>query len=499
MKTTQGLLTVLVLLALVLSPARAAQDTPPPLPGQEEESAGDAPPPLPGQGDGSSDEAPPPLPGTGQDEGAESAPPALPGAEQEAAPEPGPETFSDRLDRQLERLPVPMHGFWEARVGPRYVDDPYHSRDFTLGETRLQLESNPFWRGLDFGFKLDLLYDPVLRHTLGKLREANVAFSPVSFVDVKVGRQILTWGTGDLVFLNDLFPKDYESFFIGRDVEYLKSPSDAIKVSFFSDPANLDIVYTPHFDPDEFVTGERLTYFNPLAGGLAGETMRLRADEPEEWFGDDELALRLYRNVGSYELAAYGYRGYWKSPAGINPATGQFTFPRLHVVGASARGPFAGGIGNTEVAYYNSRDDTGGNNPFVPNSQWRFLLGYSRDLPRLMQDFTVGVQYYLEHMMNHGAYSRTLPAGMPEADENRHLFTVRLTKLLMNQDLRVELFTFWSPSDHDAYLRPFVRYDITDRWRIDGGANIFLGDDRHTQFGQLDRNSNVYLGLRYSF
>ena len=46
---------------------------------------------------------------------------------------------------------------------------------------------------------------------------------------------------------------------------------------------------------------------------------------------------------------------------------------------------------------------------------------------------------------------------------------------------------------------PYVRYDITDRWRIDGGANIFLGDDRHTQFGQLDRNSNVYFDVRYSF
>ncbi len=62
---------------------------------------------------------------------------------------------------------------------------------------------------------------------------------------ITLGRQILTWGTGDLVFINDLFPKDWVSFFIGRDVEYLKAPSDALKVSAFSSWANLDLVYTP--------------------------------------------------------------------------------------------------------------------------------------------------------------------------------------------------------------------------------------------------------------
>ncbi|MGD2174942.1 MAG: hypothetical protein PVJ27_06025 [Candidatus Brocadiaceae bacterium] len=442
----------------------------------------------------------PPAPPEAQDtEPGEPAMPPLPeGPAEEEAPSEEP-TFSDRLDRELQRLPVPLHGFWEARIGPRLVEDNDHSRDFTLGETRLQLESDPFWRGLDFMFKADFLYDPVLSELLVEWREANVAFSPLEFMDVKLGRQVLTWGTGDLVFLNDLFPKDYESFFIGRDVEYLKAPSDAVKLSFFSDYANLDLVYTPHFDSDDFVTGKRLSYYNPLLGARAGDSLRIRTEYPGSWFTDDEVALRLYRNVGSYELAGYAYRGFWKSPGGINPASGRYTFPELSAYGASARGPFAGGIGNAEFAWYDSRDDAGGDNPFVPNGQLRFLVGYSRDLPRLARDFTVGVQYYVEHMLDYGEYRRNLPAGMPRVDENRHLLTLRLTKLLLNQDLKLELFTFWSPSDHEAYLRPFVSYDITDRWRVDAGANIFMGDEGHTPFAQFDRNNNAYVGLRYSF
>jgi hypothetical protein len=79
------------------------------------------------------------------------------------------------------------------------------------------------------------------------------------------------------------------------------------------------------------------------------------------------------------------------------------------------------------------------------------------------------------------------------------LLTLRLTKLLMNQDLTLSLFTYWSPNDRDSYLRPHVSYKITDRWTVDGGANIFLGEHRYTEWAGYKPDSNVYVGLRYSF
>ena len=53
--------------------------------------------------------------------------------------------------------------------------------------------------------------------------------------------------------------------------------------------------------------------------------------------------------------------------------------------------------------------------------------------------------------------------------------------------------------DDPSSLRPHASYKITDRWVVDGGANIFFGTRAHTQFSQLDQNSNLYMGLRYSF
>jgi hypothetical protein len=315
-------------------------------------------------------------------------------------------------------------------------------------------------------------------------------------MDVKAGRQILTWGTGDLLFINDLFPKDWQSFFIGRDVEYLKAPSDALFVSLFPSFANVDVAYTPRFDADRYISGERISFWNAAAGARTGERAVVRADKPDDWFTDAETALRVYRTLGGYEVAAYGYTGFWKSPAGVRPETGEATFPRLNVYGASLRGNLARGIAGIEAGYYDSLDDRHGSDPFTRNSEARFMAGYEQDLGN---DLTLGAQYYLEYMMHHDTYVRSLPDGQRAGDEDRHVLTLRLTRQLLSQKLALSLFSFYSPSDQDAYLRPMARYKVTDNWLVTVGGNVFLGEEDHTFFGQFEKNNNLYAGARYSF
>ena len=399
-----------------------------------------------------------------------------------------------------------LTGFWEVRGGVRTQHDP-HERDASLGETRLHLEAQRALGAATLTAAVDLLYDAVLdRHSVDletgrgwlDLRELNAAFRPLSFMDVKVGRQIITWGTGDLLFINDLFPKDWQAFFIGRDVEYLKAPSDAVRLGLFTKPANLDLVYTPRFDADRFLQGRRLSLWNPMLGRRSGRDAVINADRPDDCFRDDEWAVRVYRTLGGYELAAYGYWGRWKSPAGMDALTGRATFPRLHVYGASGRGQLGKGIASFEAGYYDSRQDGGGDDPLVRNSEVRLLAGYEMDLPRIARDLKLGCQYYLELMTNHDAYARSLPPAAA-ADECRHVLTCRLTKLLMNQNLTLSLFAYYSPSDSDAYLRPNIRYKIDDRWTVEVGGNVFLGAAEHTFFGQFERNTNVYASCRYGF
>ena len=394
----------------------------------------------------------------------------------------------------FSKFPIETHGFFEVRGGYRLQNDKYE-KDMSIMESRFQLDLASYLDWGDLKFKGDVYGGLVTEEGHFDMREANVFLRPRDYMDVKVGRQILTWGTGDLVFINDLFPKDWQSFLIGRDTEYLKAPSDAAKVSFFGDWVNLDVIYTPQFDPDRFINGERISYWNSNLGRTAGQDAIVHTNKPNDWFGDSEIAARLYKNIDEYELALYGYHGYWKSPGGQNATMNQAIFPDLNVYGASVRGNVGKGIANAEIGYYESADDQSGNNPLINNSEMRYLVGYTREIAK---DFTMGLQYYIEQMLDFAAYKRNLPGG-PARDQDRHLVTLRLTKLLMNQNLRCSLFTYYSPSDKDVYMRPNVNYKASDSVAVEVGSNIFFGDYPNTFFGQFHDNTNIYTGLRYSF
>lgn len=401
-------------------------------------------------------------------------------------------------------LPFDLTGFLDGRGGARSQGDSDQGVA-TLGEIRAQIGAERAWNRVSARVTFDLLYDAVAEdHRVDletgdgwfDLREAFVAGRVSDLLDLKLGRQILTWGTGDLIFINDLFPKDFVSFFVGRDTHYLKAPSDALKASFFTDWLNLDVVYTPRFDVDRHLTGRRVSFFDPASGGIIGRNDVISVDQPDHWFEDDEVALRLYRGLGALELRAYGYYGFWKSPAGADPIRGRATFPRLAVYGASARTPFAGGIASTEVGYYDSRDDRKGRDPLIQNSEFRLLAGYERELA---QNLTAGVQYYLEWLLDYGAYRDNLPPGAARRDEGRHTLTFRLTQLLLQQNLKLSLFVFWAASDEDAYLRPQVSYKLTDGWRVEVSANVFLGAREETFWGQFQQNTNVVGAVRFGF
>lgn len=402
---------------------------------------------------------------------------------------------SEAWDQFWEELTPEVHGFYEVRSGYRLQNDPYE-KDVSIMEARTQidLESLPEWGTITV--KGDAYADGVTERGEFDLREANVAFTPAEFLDVKMGRQILTWGKGDLLFINDMFPKDWQSFFIGRDTEYLKAPSDAVQFGVFSDAANWEVVYTPQFDPDRYITGERLSYWNGVQQQIAGQNAVINGQKPKGAFQEDEVATRLYQSWGGVQAALYGYWGYWKSPGGYNSDQTRAQFPSLDVYGASVEGSAGPGILVAEIGYYDSKDDSGGTDGLINNSEMRYLLGYKQEIAR---DFTAGIQYYVEQMLDYQEYLGSLGGGNVARDEFRHLVTLRLTRLLMNQNLTCSLFTYYSPTDQDAYFRPNIRLKVNDRTAVEVGGNVFVGDEDHTFFGQFENNSNAYASVRYSF
>lgn len=382
-----------------------------------------------------------------------------------------------------------LHGFSELALGGRTSDDPaLADESLTLGEFRNRFELESAINDMRLSIKADLYVDAVEHGGHGRLREAKLDLSPAESTDLRLGRQVLTWGTGDLLFLNDLFPKDWVSFFSGRDDEYLKAPSDSLKLSHFTDRVNFDLVWTPEFEADRSISGQRFSYFNSQSGLQTAQSPRIVGQDKGEW------AVRIFGTEGSTEWALYGYYGFWKQANAMTVSGSAFHSP-LQVYGASLRDNLFGGLGNIEIAWYETADGQG-TDPAIPNDQFRWLSGYEREIrPRL----TLGVQYYLEWTQQYDAL-KSGDAGNPfRVDEYRHLISLRLTQRLLQDNLQLSWFSFWSPSDRDWLLRPVADYRFNDQFTLTAGANIFGGKERHTFFGQFEDASNLYLRLRYSF
>ncbi len=387
-------------------------------------------------------------------------------------------------------------GTYTARTEDDWPQTP-EGRRFLLAEERLRLEFN-MWTDVaetEIMVKLDGVHDWVAHELSLDLREAYLDFTKGK-ADFRFGRQIATWGVGDLLFINDVFPKNWVSFFSGRPLEYLKVGIDALRGRYSSDILNAELLLIPRFEPDTLPTPMRFFLHDDYA------PVSVRNEQlPDTGFDDPELALRLYRRYGDYDISFYTYHGYWRSPGQLaddplNPVRVTHFFPALSTYGFSAQGQALRGVISFEMGYYDSRDDRAGDNTAIPNSQARFLMGYQK---QLAEDFTLGFQYYAEIMMNFATYESALPSGFGQQKKYRDLATVSVRHFLKHQTWELALFAFYSPAERDYLIQPRAVYRVSDNFSTVLGANFFGGKRNTTFFGQFDRNDNIYLTLRYDF
>ncbi len=398
-----------------------------------------------------------------------------------------------------------LGGFVEGLVAPRVVRSSASANEFAAAEARFRLNLDATHEIASARFRGDVYADGADSRVWFDIRDASIFVRGGTWFNMRFGRQVLTWGTGDFLFLNDLFPKDFNSFFIGRADEYLKAPSNSVQTTFMMKKVGLDLIWTPIFEPDRFINGERLSFFNPLLGQIQGDRSEFSPIQPlfpDKRLRNGSIHGRLYGSAGPVELAAYGYVGFWPQPIALtaipdpaNPPP-DLTYARLAVYGASVRAPLGGGLINVEGAFYDSFDDRLGTDPTTPNSQFRGLVGYEREL---FPKFQMGLQYYLEYTLKHDELLANSLWREYEQHEFRHLITLRLTQFLVMDNLELSLFVFFSPDELDTYIRPRITYKIIEPLAIVVGANLMFGRDDYTFFGQLQENTNVYARLRYSF
>lgn len=406
----------------------------------------------------------------------------------------GADEWADTWQDERSESPWTVSGFSDLGAGD-FVESNIVEHKQSLLESRSQLSASRYIGATFFSSKTDIVFDDISEDKAQlEIRELYIDHGLSDHWSVRAGQQVLTWGTGDFVFLNDFFPKNWQSMFSGRDDDYLKAPSAAVKTSFYSPTINTDIVFVPDFTSDVYITGERFSYFNPAAQSTFAAPPKVKAEDPSKSLSNSQLFLRLFRTRQGIEYAAYFYRGFYTQPLGFSLASGKNIFPRLNSYGGSVRAPVLGGIGNMEFSYWDSVDDS--DNPLIPNSQVHWLAGFEKEA---LRNLTMGVQLLVRN-------TRDLEPERDAAfnedyvlDDWQKLLTLRLSHMALQQKLTSSFFVFHSPNDKDYFVKPKLSYRFDDHWFYTIGANYFSGENNYTQWGQFEKNSNLYVRVKYSF
>lgn len=413
------------------------------------------------------------------------------------------------------RIPdLQVGGFLQGLVAQNVDSANPSGTDQSAEELRGQIRLQSTSDNGEFLGKLDVLADRRESKTrfLWQVREAYYRFRVGEHFDFKVGRQVLTWGTGDFVFINDLFAKDFDSFFVGRDDPYLKAPQDSLRMETYAGALDLSLVWTPLFTPNRLPDPERLSFYSPFAGPpggggaiVGGPAAAFPAPLPVRNPRNSEGAGRLSVHFGAAELAVYGYQGFFKSPVGFRPGAdfptgpdfGTPVYPRLGAAGASVRAPISGLLVWGEGGYYDSEDDRHGTDPFMPNSTASGLVGVEHIFKSVFQ---VNVQAQTTFMIHHDDYAKQqAAAGYYAVEEAHSVLTSRINWQLFSQTLTLSSFVFYSPDAKDYYWRGSAAYAYNDHLTVAAGSNLFGGPHVSTDFAQFRDDGNAWIKVTYGF
>lgn len=393
---------------------------------------------------------------------------------------------------------VDVHGYLLGTASSRISGQPLNTGEkgnWLLAEERLQLEVSAESDAGDTALvaKIDALNDNVSGSNDIDVRELYGEYFADTF-ELRIGRQMLTWGVADRLFINDVFPKDWSAFFSGQPLEYMKLGSDMAKLFYFGNGWDLELALIPVARFDVTPQADRYVVYSPP--GVTGVV------EPEKKLANGEVAARFHTKIGSTtDFALHAFKGFWHQPdKGMAGST--IIYPRLNTYGFTVQDAVLGGVLSLEGGFYHSIDDANGTNPMIANSQYRYLVAYEHEL---MTDVTLAVQWYGEIMKDHGKYlpaaQGAYAAGFGPKPQPRHrkIVTANLRALWMNQTLTTSLFVMGVGDGGGRMYNPDVKYAVTDEFSVNVGGHVFTSGPDSWMLGMMKHDDNAYVNVKWTF
>ena len=394
--------------------------------------------------------------------------------------------FAISAHAQEDELSLQLNGFVDSYHALQ-LGSPYKVMS---SRTRLRLEMRANYGEASLFSSVNLAYNSLIKEQSGAfLREAYFDYAG-KYLEVKAGRQIVTWGVADGLRITDLIsPMDYTEF-MANDYDDIRVPVNAINLKYPGESFSAELVFVPV--PEYFVmpSGEDNPWSMPVPEGVSMDL----SGTPEKHIKNSEVGTRLRFFLENLDFSLTALRTFNKSPVTIadyDPETKsvviQGIYKPMYVLGGDFSIPVSEFVVRGEMAGYFGE-------PIALNDSRRYrlrktfnaLLGldwYAGD------NWTFMVQYMHKVIMD---YRKEL--GM---DQNTSMVTARISKEVLNNTLKLSVYGMYDIDNVSFYIRPAADYLLNDQITLSLGADI-LGGRRGT-FKTYEDNTQIWVKGKYFF
>jgi hypothetical protein len=317
-----------------------------------------------------------------------------------------------------------------------------------------------------------------------KIHEAYLEYTMPRW-DVKIGRQIYSWGKADGLRITDvLSPCDYSEH-ITRDFDEIRIPVDSVKYRYLFSKANLELVWIPIFTEAIYPTGEA----NPWYVGTAQGVTINPAEEVDDKLGNSELATRLSFHLNGIDFSFSTAYLWDDEPAYHKVGDHTYTpqYHRLKFVGVDLSKPVNDFVIKFESAYYQGKYFAAENSFGVLEKDYLYSLVGLDWYPG--NAWTVSAQLADKHIFDYD--------DVIKEDESQIVITFNLAKSLFRETFKVKNMVYYEPEKKDGFNRFSSDYAISDSLHFLTGIDYFFGDKG--QFSSYDRNDSFWIKLKYDF
>lgn len=326
------------------------------------------------------------------------------------------------------------------------------------------------------------LEDSEMEFELGEIYiEKNVT----PFLDIKIGRQIISWGTSESFRVVDVInPIDQRT--LGRtDLKDLRLPTTMTRIDLYSSVWNLTGLAIHEIRHNK----------TPVAGSpyYPSDSYLPPTEQIDTSIRNTQFGLALSGRFEGWDALFYFADIYDQDPyfdEGVSKNVQKY--PRILMFGTGLTFAFGDVLFKTEAAYFDKLKFS--NLSEKDKSKIKILAGieYSG-----IKDTTVSIELLYSQILS---FEKELELE-PDNEEKEHVeYAVKIEKKYLNEMLILKIIGYFNGIhlQDGAYERLEAEYDISDKISVGSGVILYQAGDNE-YFKKISNNDSIYANIKLSF